>query len=335
MNQSKLVTNKFVESNQSSITVLRVGPKPKDSSILLNDAFDFIKLNYNCPDSEKVGSGKGSCGGGKNESDKVKSLNDLSTKERLDLITFVDGGGIGNIYSNNLTDWQEALASNQGNIPSIDKMIDIIARKMYRTPEEQKERDGTISQKTIDRYNKDIQRRKDEINDPKNTLYHDLKKVAENRIESIKNIDNIINRSLINYPIIVFSGIVPGIYGSTEIGKTFQVDTFLSTSTSENVAKGFADDKHDRIGPYIKSYNKNEPPTYLEIHLVEGSRALPIQEFVKNEFKKVKWLHGKSNIIDNQEEVIIGRKLLCEIVNIETDQSGRKKIVVNAKSNVL
>lgn len=37
--------------------------KMKQNSRDLNDAFDFIKLNYNCPDSEKSGTGKGSCGG--------------------------------------------------------------------------------------------------------------------------------------------------------------------------------------------------------------------------------------------------------------------------------
>lgn len=65
MKQEEVKSDKFIESNKKSITVLRIGPKPKDpDSILLNDAFEFIKLNYNCPDSEKVGSGPGSCSGG-------------------------------------------------------------------------------------------------------------------------------------------------------------------------------------------------------------------------------------------------------------------------------
>jgi hypothetical protein len=32
---------------------------------LLNSKSTIIKLNYNCPDDEKTGSGPGSCGGGK------------------------------------------------------------------------------------------------------------------------------------------------------------------------------------------------------------------------------------------------------------------------------
>lgn len=33
----------------------------ENNSALLNEAFEFMKLNYNCPDSEKSGTGKGSC----------------------------------------------------------------------------------------------------------------------------------------------------------------------------------------------------------------------------------------------------------------------------------
>ena len=73
MNQSKLASNKFIESDQASIIVLRVGPKVKENnSILLNDAFNFIKFNYNCPDAEKVGSGKGSCSNGNSDKKEEK-----------------------------------------------------------------------------------------------------------------------------------------------------------------------------------------------------------------------------------------------------------------------
>lgn len=37
----------------------------KQNSEYLEDVTNFIKLNYNCPDSEKIGSGPGSCGGNK------------------------------------------------------------------------------------------------------------------------------------------------------------------------------------------------------------------------------------------------------------------------------
>jgi len=39
--------------------------------IQLSEAADFMKLNYNCPDSEKTGEGKGSCGGGQNKKSNV------------------------------------------------------------------------------------------------------------------------------------------------------------------------------------------------------------------------------------------------------------------------
>jgi hypothetical protein len=72
--------NKFIENNKESIKILRIGPKirwekqQKQDSSYLEDVTNFIKLNYNCPDSEKVGSGPGSCGG--NKPDNNKNNND-------------------------------------------------------------------------------------------------------------------------------------------------------------------------------------------------------------------------------------------------------------------
>lgn len=50
-------------------TVNQLLPKwqAQNAAGLLEDAFDFIKLNYNCPASEKTGEGPGSCSGGKSE----------------------------------------------------------------------------------------------------------------------------------------------------------------------------------------------------------------------------------------------------------------------------
>ena len=42
----------------------------KQNSSYLADAFETIKLNYNCPDSEKNGTGPGSCGGNKSDTKK-------------------------------------------------------------------------------------------------------------------------------------------------------------------------------------------------------------------------------------------------------------------------
>jgi len=42
--------NKFIENNKESIKILRIGPKKEeDSKILLDSAFESIKLNYKCP----------------------------------------------------------------------------------------------------------------------------------------------------------------------------------------------------------------------------------------------------------------------------------------------
>lgn len=47
----------------------------KENSSYLADAFETMKLNYNCPDDEKIGSGPGSCSGGNTSNlDKVSTL---------------------------------------------------------------------------------------------------------------------------------------------------------------------------------------------------------------------------------------------------------------------
>lgn len=48
----------------------------KKSGQLYLTEYDIFKLNYNCPESEKTGSGKGSCGGS------TKSNTDDKQKEK-------------------------------------------------------------------------------------------------------------------------------------------------------------------------------------------------------------------------------------------------------------
>jgi hypothetical protein len=55
----------------------------------LDEASEFIKLNYNCPDSEKVGSGPGSCSGGNKPSG--KSIDELSQEEQDAISDYTKG----------------------------------------------------------------------------------------------------------------------------------------------------------------------------------------------------------------------------------------------------
>ena len=70
-------------SDPSAIKIL---PTKKDIDEYLSEVADFMKLNYNCPDSEKTGSGKGSCGG--NTTNDSKS----TKKYTKDDLTFETGG---------------------------------------------------------------------------------------------------------------------------------------------------------------------------------------------------------------------------------------------------
>lgn len=72
---NKNIDNSGLDSNKPVHEFIfeLVNANQKQSSSHLSDAVETIKLNYNCPDSEKNGSGPGSCGGSNTSSNKPKN----------------------------------------------------------------------------------------------------------------------------------------------------------------------------------------------------------------------------------------------------------------------
>ena len=72
---NKNIDNSGLDSNKPVHEFIfeLVNANQKQSSSYLSDAVETIKLNYNCPDSEKNGSGPGSCGGSNTSSNKPKN----------------------------------------------------------------------------------------------------------------------------------------------------------------------------------------------------------------------------------------------------------------------
>jgi len=74
---NKNIDNSGLDSNKPVHEFIfeLVNANQKQSSSHLSDAVETIKLNYNCPDDEKIGSGPGSCSGGNTSNlDKVSTL---------------------------------------------------------------------------------------------------------------------------------------------------------------------------------------------------------------------------------------------------------------------
>ncbi|HPY76167.1 MAG TPA: phage minor head protein, partial [Planctomycetota bacterium] len=62
----------------------------KEDSAYLDDVVNTIKLNYNCPDSEKIGSGPGSCGGNKpNEKHEPEKPTNIATTKNKKIASFI------------------------------------------------------------------------------------------------------------------------------------------------------------------------------------------------------------------------------------------------------
>jgi hypothetical protein len=82
----KTIHNEFGDDNIKVVKVRLINDnKIGQDAAYLSDVADQIKLNYNCPDSEKVGSGKGSCGGG------LKAIDELSSEEQDAILDYTKG----------------------------------------------------------------------------------------------------------------------------------------------------------------------------------------------------------------------------------------------------
>lgn len=108
MKQKQENTDKFIESNTSSIKVLRIGPKKEeDSKILLDSAFESIKLNYKCPKGTVDDSNK--CDNIKNKENSNNIINNIAINKLITLenpnientIVFKDNEIIGQFIGEN------------------------------------------------------------------------------------------------------------------------------------------------------------------------------------------------------------------------------------------
>lgn len=107
---------------------IRWEKQQKQDSSYLEDVANFIKLNYNCPDSEKNGSGPGSCGGSKPDA-KKETLEEYGKRyfkeqKKLDLETDQEYSKIKNSIINKC----ESIEKGSIGFTSIDNGLQILKK---------------------------------------------------------------------------------------------------------------------------------------------------------------------------------------------------------------
>lgn len=148
--------------------------------------------------------------------------------------------------------------------------------------------------------------------------------------------DNLINKSRTPNELILFSGISSSVYNGSHPelmipGSEIRYPGFMSTSRSEKIAQKFGSVRMKK-GERKHDHANADMPTYMEIHLAAGSRAISIEKFQEDEEPDAEWTATKK---DNQQEVILGRNVVHKVRDIQIGEFRGKpvrKIIVDSYS---
>jgi len=279
-----------------------------------------IKLNYNCPDSEKVGSGPGSCGGSDIEtgSDIAAQLSSAKAKyaviERKMLIArpkMWDKGKGQKLYESYVRkklalekeieklNKNNKLESNKTTGPDKHSNVSDIANKATsgETP-------ITLIKYSDKLFSKLTNNQKDAIKsysvDSKDiNSYLRTGKIDEESMYDEKEVKNIINNmdsifKKVELPeaTTVYRGINSNVFKNLSDklveGSEFKLESFIPTTPDKNMASTFA---------------KGENSAMLEIRLPKGSKALSIENYTRDDQYK------------SEKEITLNRNMRFSVLN--------------------
>ena len=149
-------------------------------------------------------------------------------------------------------------------------------------------------------------------------------------------LDSLVNKNKTPNDLILYSGISSSVYNGTipeikDVGAEIKYSAFMSTSRSEKVAQQFASVRMKK-GEKKPTHAEADMPTYLEIHLKSGSRALSIERFQAEESPDAEWTATKKA---NQQEVILGRNVIHTVRDVQIQEIRGKpvrKIILDSES---
>jgi len=328
----------------------------KHNEAYLDEVTNFIKLNYNCPENEKVGTGPGSCGGSKSDriQRKIQSINDINKVNKI---------------LNNIDNYRQKLFARKAINKDPKKITDInnsisslydnyeyplFIRKAqlefkppsgpYRNPYENvvKTTEKILSsnkeyEKSMITYVEDshyITREllrdpdmvREVVSPSEKSSYITKHKLDDNFSLTynnvIANMDKIMKSSVLSDKIITYSGLSKDLWDKLpkDANSEFSVPTFISSSADKDVAKGFAS---------FRNPNKDEL-YFLEIRSKPGTHVIATEQVAIRQHLGGSWTIGEGGVPGgkgSQQELIMNRGQSYKVVGIEQDGNFKKLIV--------
>lgn len=366
----------------------------KQDAAHLNDAFEFIKLNYRCEENPP-GSGNFKCDVTQQSDKSLDKINKTRLKELK--VALKDT----KTRNQNIRDQMDKVRRDSPEWKNLQKQIDIdseyklkdsIKTLQYKHPDVPKEFESFLSDsdtiiknltpeenqelnlyvtgfgnahyqsmlakldgklpENVDEYVKELVGKKWNYDtgkfDPNDAImqkeYKNTMEYVIGRINKIKIIDSIMDKSRTPNDIIIRTGISSALFDINELspGDEFEVPTYLSTSRSDKVANGFALRKYTMD---MKNY-KERPhankiptiPTILEIRLSKGSKAIALENFVlQSQGANAEYVIGDKGVAGtgSQQEILLARGTKFKIKEIsETEFRGKKirKVIVDGSN---
>lgn len=302
-----------------------------------------IKLNANCPDSEKSGEGPGSCGGSKEQdSSKFTSVLDI-VKMQSDLLSIAakenDPEKLSKIRSKYL-ELEEAKKSipikektSQSSIIKSKKDINNQTSKKVEPNVKTSNIFDKFSNDSLDLVDKMGERYKtalriyvngsvqlnQQLRTSKNNAFEESTKITDK--DTIARLTKIIDNSKSPSNLTVYRGIDSKEWDNlpSKVGETYTSKSFTSTSHNDKVAKGFS-----------KFYNESDDNSIImEIRIKKGTPAFAMDSFVQREYPHSSWMvgeNGKERTGGKQNEIVLNRNQKYKVIGIE--KTGKNKKII-------
>ncbi len=329
----------------------------QEDASYLNDVATFMKLNYNCPDSEKVGSGPGSCSGGKAEqSPKERLVNIDKTLSDLDnqIIEHIRLGNtldINNADEKTKTEYRKKSSELQSKKHELEVEKALLTfkepkgpqRKVYNKLVEISEaaRNSTYPE-AVTNYvassafmTAELIKRPDMKREVLDEADFDNFQNSNNLAgtiwygpthNNIAKLDKVMSESNLPEDMTLYTGISKDLWDQIpkEPNSEFKNITFLSTTIDPKIAKGFAlrGKKSDRTKPKFAYY--------AEIRAKSGTPGIATEQAALRQNPLGTWIigeGGKPGAGGSQQEVILSRGQHYKVVGVE-DESKFKKIIM-------
>lgn len=254
----------------------------------------YIRLNSNCPEAEKIGSGPGSCGGEKSEFKSKATITERLLPNGTKYYTVLNSEGKVVMGDDNKTKAEQSLKrlikkEESKNISklSIDKSSKSDKSNVSKSSTLTASNLVTYSDKLLSTINDEQLSAINQYTDESiqiNTYLHTGKMredptLEKDEIDNIVNkIDSVFKKASIPEDITVYRGITnfelsKMSNSALKVGSKYVPSAFVSTSYDKNVAEEFSQGKN---------------PAILEINLPKGTKAIALENHADAENKSEK-----------------------------------------------